>query len=94
MAYYIVAVVPDGAPVVSVDRGGLERGGPLLADCTAPPASPAPNLTWYVNDQRVSVSIPFKCLLKYVKRKPETDQIQHSVIKFINCRGFRPVCIL
>ncbi|XP_031340301.1 uncharacterized protein LOC116168514 [Photinus pyralis] len=46
-------VVPEGAPVVSVDRGGLERGGPLIADCAAPPSSPAPNITWYVNDQRV-----------------------------------------
>ncbi|XP_065168756.1 uncharacterized protein [Atheta coriaria] len=48
-----VAVVPDGVPAVTVDRAGLERGGPLIAECKAPPASPAPNLTWYVNDQRV-----------------------------------------
>ncbi|GJQ78547.1 hypothetical protein Trydic_g11659 [Trypoxylus dichotomus] len=47
-----VAVVPDGVPTVSVDRARLERGGPLIAECFAPPAYPAPNLTWYVNDQR------------------------------------------
>lgn len=49
-----VTVVPDGVPTVAVDRAGLERGGPLLAECLAPPAYPAPNLTWYVNDQMVS----------------------------------------
>ncbi|XP_017778521.1 PREDICTED: uncharacterized protein LOC108564108 [Nicrophorus vespilloides] len=48
-----VAVVPDGVPTINVDKAGLERGGPLIAECFAPPASPAPNLTWYVNDQRV-----------------------------------------
>ncbi|XP_071053933.1 uncharacterized protein [Onthophagus taurus] len=48
-----VAVVPDGVPNVAVDRAGLERGGPLIAECIAPPAYPSPNLTWYVNDQRV-----------------------------------------
>lgn len=46
--------MPDGVPTVTVNRDGLDRGGPLIADCSAPAAFPAPNLTWYVNDQRVS----------------------------------------
>lgn len=49
-----VTVVPDGIPVVTVDRAGLEHGGPLIADCSSPASYPAANLTWYVNDQRVS----------------------------------------
>lgn len=48
-----VAVVPDGVPVVTVERAGLEHGGPLIAACRSPPSFPAANLTWYVNDQRV-----------------------------------------
>ncbi|XP_018328873.1 uncharacterized protein LOC108739465 isoform X2 [Agrilus planipennis] len=52
-AKMVVAVVPNGAPVVRVDKSKLEQGGPLIAECTAPPAYPAPNLTWFVNDQKV-----------------------------------------
>lgn len=56
-----VSVVPDGVPTIAVNRDGLDRGGPLIADCSAPPAFPAPNLTWFVNDQRVSYSLIGNC---------------------------------
>lgn len=51
---FCVAVVPDGMPVVTFDKTGLEHGGPLIADCHSPPSYPATNLTWYVNEQKVS----------------------------------------
>ncbi|XP_049826288.1 uncharacterized protein LOC126266430 [Aethina tumida] len=54
-----VAVVPVGVPNVTVDKAGLEHGGPLIADCLAPPSFPAANLTWYVNDQKVPGSTSY-----------------------------------
>ncbi|XP_044740030.1 uncharacterized protein LOC123301359 [Chrysoperla carnea] len=52
-AQMTVVEIPNGIPVVTVDRLRFAQGGPLIADCTAPPSSPATNLTWFVNDQRV-----------------------------------------
>lgn len=52
--FCFVTDIPDGIPVITVDRLKFAQGGPLIADCIAPPSSPAANLTWFVNDQRVS----------------------------------------
>lgn len=54
MSLSVVSEPPNGVPVVTVDRARYDSGGPLIAECTAPPSAPAANLTWYVNDQRVS----------------------------------------
>ncbi|KAK9876192.1 hypothetical protein WA026_011313 [Henosepilachna vigintioctopunctata] len=53
------SMVPDGVPVITVDKSSLEQGGPLISDCSAPASFPALNLTWYVNDQRVPGSTSF-----------------------------------
>lgn len=53
-----IAVVPDGVPVITVDKSSLEQGGPLVSECSAPASFPALNLTWYVNDQRIDFQVP------------------------------------
>ncbi|KAL3288852.1 hypothetical protein HHI36_003299 [Cryptolaemus montrouzieri] len=52
-------LVPDGVPVITLDKSSLEQGGPLITDCSAPASFPALNLTWYVNDQRVPGSTSY-----------------------------------
>ncbi|XP_066249284.1 uncharacterized protein [Euwallacea similis] len=48
-----VAVVPAGVPHVKIDKSGLDHGRPLIADCEAPSSSPASNVTFFVNDEKV-----------------------------------------
>lgn len=49
-----VSVVPVGVPQVSVNKSGLENGRALIADCHAPSSYPACNVTFFVNDEKVS----------------------------------------
>lgn len=57
--YIIILVVPAGVPTVTVDREGLEHGKPLVIDCYSPASSPAVNITFYVNDEKVSSILSF-----------------------------------
>lgn len=81
--------MPDGVPTIAVNRDGLDRGGPLIVDCSAPPAFPAPNLTWYVNDQRVSQTFLrnkfYKVLfLLFFLLNNETVKVNNNLIVMAN----------
>lgn len=84
--FCLFPVVPDGVPAVTVDRAGLERGGPLIAECKAPPASPAPNLTWYVNDQRVSTLH----YLRFYYVEPSPAALSNANMRASNAAGGMP----
>ncbi|XP_044747313.1 uncharacterized protein LOC123308630 isoform X2 [Coccinella septempunctata] len=64
-----IAVVPDGVPVITVDKSSLEQGGPLISECSAPASFPALNLTWYVNDQKVPGSTSY-----WTKKEAELEK--------------------
>lgn len=50
-----ISDLPKGEPEMTIEKGSRELGYPLRGNCTSSPSYPAVNLTWYLNDRKVSV---------------------------------------
>lgn len=51
--------LPDGNPQIELEKHRYSAADVLKANCTAPAANPAANLTWLVNGERVSTKSYF-----------------------------------
>lgn len=47
--------LPEGPPVIYVEKIRYLATDMLKASCTSPPTSPAANLTWFINDKKVNI---------------------------------------
>ncbi|KAB0804631.1 hypothetical protein PPYR_01601 [Photinus pyralis] len=52
-AHLLVADIPDDGPVLTTQLQKVAPGAKIKANCTSPPAYPAVNITWFVNDVEV-----------------------------------------
>ncbi|KAK4884975.1 hypothetical protein RN001_001246 [Aquatica leii] len=52
-ANLLVADIPDDGPILTTQLQKVAPGAKIKANCTSPPAYPAVNITWFVNDIEV-----------------------------------------
>lgn len=54
--YMYVISVPEGKPMMAIEKDSHEIGYPLRGNCTSPPSYPPMNLTWFLNGRKVNES--------------------------------------
>lgn len=55
-AHMVVVKELEGEPVVNLEKTSYSIGDTLRGNCSSPPARPAANVTWYINDNMVNAS--------------------------------------
>lgn len=55
LGHMMVVEIPEEGPILSITNHKVAPGSKLRANCTAPMAYPAVNLTWYVNGEQVGL---------------------------------------
>nr|XP_023018432.1 uncharacterized protein LOC111507366 [Leptinotarsa decemlineata] len=55
-AHMIVADLPSGNPVMNIEPAKAEIGKKIRAHCHAPGSNPPANITWFINDEQVTLN--------------------------------------
>jgi len=81
-----VYALPEGPLEVTVEQNEYADGELLIANCTAPKATPQPHLTWSINGEKVLVTEVWPSISTQLQMEVHKKHFQRGVMK-LSCHA-------